>query len=131
MYSTRYALISRIFGLILSLSLLQITASSLDISAVKQRCRLSLNLSREYAVSESFSVKSQVDQKPYHFGKLDQIDISLSSELFIAPEMMYTSLDLPSRVAEATRDLPDHILKDCFSNIFITGKTLFDILPKI
>ena len=68
--------------------------------------------------------------RPYE-GKLDQLEVTFSSELFLAPEMMYTSLDLPARVAEATRDLPDHILKDCFSNIFITGKTLFDILPKI
>ena len=87
---------------------------------MKQRCRLSLNLSREQAVQETFSFESEVDQKPY--GKLDQTEFTLSSELFIAPEMMYSSLDLPSRVAEATRDLPDHILKDCFSNIIITGK---------
>ena len=101
-----------------------ITASSLDVSAVKQRCRLSLNLSREHAVAETFSVKSQSDQNRPYDGKLDQLEVTFSSELFIGPEMMYSSLDLPARVAEATRDLPDHILKDCFSNIFITGKYL-------
>ena len=101
-----------------------ITASSLDVSAVKQRCRLSLNLSREHAVAETFSVKSQSDHNRPYDGKLDQLEVTFSSELFIGPEMMYSSLDLPSRVAEVTRDLPDHILKDCFSNIFITGKFL-------
>jgi hypothetical protein len=49
-------------------------------------------------------------------------EITMSSELFLAPEMMYTSLDLPERVAEATKDLPDPVLKECFSNILITGK---------
>ena len=34
----------------------------------------------------------------------------------------YYFLDLPERVAAATRDLPDHVLKECFSNILITGK---------
>ena len=47
----------------------------------------------------------------------------------MGPEMMYSSLDLPARVAEATRDLPDSVLKDCFSNIFITGK--FNRKPKL
>ena len=51
-------------------------------------------------------------------------EITMSSELFLAPEMMYASLDLPERVAEATRDLPDHVLKECFSNILITGTYL-------
>jgi hypothetical protein len=36
--------------------------------------------------------------------------------------MMYASLDLPGMVQEATKDLPDHLVKDCFSNILITGK---------
>lgn len=41
---------------------------------------------------------------------------------FQAPEMMYASLDLPGMVQEATKDLPDHLVKDCFSNILVTGK---------
>lgn len=36
--------------------------------------------------------------------------------------MMYASLDLPGMVQEATKDLPDHLVKDCFSNILVTGK---------
>ena len=73
-------------------------------------------------MAETFSVKSQSDQNRPYDGKLDQLEVTFSSELFIGPEMMYSSLDLPARVAEATRDLPDHILKDCVANIFITGK---------
>ena len=45
----------------------------------------------------------------------------MSSELYLAPEMMYASLDLPGMVQEATKDLPDHLVKDCFSNILVTG----------
>lgn len=37
--------------------------------------------------------------------------------------MMYGSLDLPGMVQEAVRDLPDPLLKDCFSHILLTGKT--------
>jgi len=111
-----------------------ITVSSLDNSAVKQKCWLSLNLNREQSVSETLHVKSQRENSailnngyynnPYHMvhhQKLEMTEITMSSELFVAPEMMYASLDLPERVAEATRDLPDHVLKECFSNILITG----------
>ena len=48
-------------------------------------------------------------------------EVQFSSELFMAPEMMYCSLELPSMVEECTKELPDHILKECFSNILITG----------
>ena len=90
-------------------------------SAVKQKCRLSLNLPREHSVSETLHVKSQRAEDSYHAQKLEMTEISLSSELFLAPEMMFASLDLPARVAEATQDLPDHLLKECFSNILVTG----------
>ena len=43
------------------------------------------------------------------------------SELYLAPEMMYASLGLPVMVKEATKDLPQQLIKDCFSNILITG----------
>ena len=36
--------------------------------------------------------------------------------------MMYASLGLPVMVKEATKDLPQHLIKDCFSHILITGK---------
>ena len=119
----------------------QTTVSSLDTSAVKQKCRLSLNLNRENSdycrasmpsssssnattassassMSETLHIKSQRDSHR----KLEMTEVTLSSELFLAPEMMYASLDLPGMVVECTRDLPDHVLKECFSNILITGK---------
>ena len=34
---------------------------------------------------------------------------------------MYASLGLPVMVKEATKDLSQHLIKDCFSNILITG----------
>jgi hypothetical protein len=36
--------------------------------------------------------------------------------------MMYASLDLPAMVKEATRDLPDYLIKDCFSHILLSGE---------
>lgn len=115
---------------------LQVTVSSLDMSAVKQKCRLSLNLSRELSVSETLPVKSQRHhgsgaRDHYHHSKFEMTDITLSSELFLAPEMMYASLDLPARLAEVTRDLPDHLLKECFSNIIITGNFIISIVPTL
>ena len=48
-------------------------------------------------------------------------EVQFSSELFMAPEMMYCSLELPSMIEECTKELPDPILKECFSNILLTG----------
>ena len=101
----------------------QATVSSLDTSAVKQKCRLSLNLSREgdhrsgSSRSETLHIKSQRDSQR----RLELTEVTLSSELYLAPEMMYGSLDLPGMVKEAVRDLPDSLLKDCFSHILLTG----------
>ena len=47
--------------------------------------------------------------------------MNLTHELYLAPEMMYASLDLAGLVVEATKDLPSHLLKDCFSNILVQG----------
>jgi len=109
----------------------QTTVSSLDTSTVKSKCRLSLNLNRESSdycrpstssntsstLSETLHIKSQRDSHR----KLELTEVTLSSELFLAPEMMYASLDLPGMVVECTKDLPDYVLKECFSNILLTG----------
>ncbi|XP_071746572.1 actin, macronuclear isoform X1 [Lepeophtheirus salmonis] len=97
------------------------TISSLDTSTVKQKCRLSLNLSRENELKngkfETLHIKSQRD----HHKRLEMTEVTLSSELYLAPEMMYASLNLPQMVSEAARDLPSNYVKDCFSNILISG----------
>ena len=71
------------------------------------------------ARSETLHIKSQRDSQR----RLELTEVTLSSELYLAPEMMYASLDLPGMVQEATKDLPDHLVKDCFSNILITGES--------
>jgi len=48
--------------------------------------------------------------------------VCLSSERYQAPEMMYVSLDLPKQVQEVAKDLPKDVIKDCLSNILLTGK---------
>ena len=126
------------------------TISTFDTSAVKQKCRLSLNLAREGeqmfgsnslnlngsgnmntanthlnandgypATAETLHIRSQRDINER--GRLEQMEVTLSSELYLAPEMMYASLGLPVMVKEATKDLSQHLIKDCFSNILITG----------
>ena len=114
---------------------MQTTVSSVDTSAVKSKCRISLNLDRENSDlscglksttmtnnvasgGEVIHIKSQRDTQR----KLEVTEVTLSSELFLAPEMMYSSLELPAMIVEATKDLPDHALKECFSNILLTGK---------
>ena len=69
------------------------------------------------STSETLHIKSQRDSNR----RLEMTEVQFSSELFMAPEMMYCSLELPSMVEECTKELPDHILKECFSNILITG----------
>ena len=115
----------------------QTTVSSLDTSTVKSKCRLSLNLNRESSdycrpstssntsstLSETLHIKSQRDSHR----KLELTEVTLSSELFLAPEMMYASLDLPGMVVECTKDLADYVLKECFSNILLTGMSFFSI----
>ena len=54
--------------------------------------------------------------------KIDRLQSLSFSELYLAPEMMYASLGLPVMVREATKDLPQHLIKDCFSHILITGR---------
>lgn len=114
------------------------TASCLDASQVKQRCRLSLNLSREeHRASriETLHVKSMRGRGHWRSGahpasseaRLEYTEVSLSSELYLAPEMMYASLDLVTMIVEATQDLPSHYIKDCFSHILIQGLYFFTI----
>jgi len=107
------------------------TISSLDSSSVKQKCRLSLHLGREEArnrslLPETLHVRSHRGRGRglYHNtreGAQEFTEVNLTHELYLAPEMMYASLDLAGLVVEATKDLPSHLLKDCFSNILVQG----------
>ena len=111
------------------------TISSLDSRSVKQQCRLSLHLGREEARSrsmlpETLHVRSHRGRgRGVYYGAGGHRDggaqefteVNLSHELYLAPEMMYASLDLAGLVVEATKDLPSHLLKDCFSNILVQG----------
>ena len=102
---------------------MQATVSSFDTCVVKEKCRLHLNLKREeqragIPRTETIHIKTQKDSQR----KLEMAEINISTELYLAPEMMFASLDLPGMVAEATRDLPEYYVKECFSNILVTGK---------
>jgi len=111
------------------------TVSSLDASHVKARCRLSLNIQREEARpgparTETLHVKSVRGRGGLRGApgpglgldsRLEYTEINLSSELYLAPEMMYASLDLVNMIVDSTEDLPAQYLKDCFSHILIQG----------
>ena len=95
------------------------TVSSLDTSTVKRKCKLSLNVERDHreCKDEPLLIKSQ---SAGGCG-LEMTEVTLSTELFYAPEMMYQSLDLPAMIKEATRDLEADYVKEVFSNILVTG----------
>jgi hypothetical protein len=48
--------------------------------------------------------------------------VSLGPELYLAPEMMYTSLGLPQAIRDVTDGLPVNILKECLGHILLTGE---------
>lgn len=47
--------------------------------------------------------------------------VSLGSESYIAPEMMYISLGLPEVIKDVTSGLSEDIMHDCLSHILLTG----------
>ncbi|XP_076668558.1 uncharacterized protein LOC143369043 isoform X2 [Andrena cerasifolii] len=47
--------------------------------------------------------------------------VSLGSELYIAPEIMYINLGLPQVIKDITSGLSEEILHNCLSNILLTG----------
>ena len=47
--------------------------------------------------------------------------VSLGSELYTAPELMYVSMDLPQVVKEVIEGLSEEIREDCLSRILLTG----------
>ena len=63
--------------------------------------------------------------------RLEYTEVNLSSELYLAPEMMYASLDLVGMIVDAAQDLPAQYLKDCFSHILIQGRKQNKILWKV
>ena len=99
----------------------QIPISCLDTLEVKERCRLSYNIkneekqvgqkSREHIILRA---DSYADYR--HFWR-----VSLGSELYIAPEIMYINLGLPQVIKDITSGLSEEILHNCLSNILLTG----------
>ena len=47
--------------------------------------------------------------------------VSLGAELYIAPELMYTSLGLPQVIRDLLEGLAEEVKKDCLRHIVITG----------
>ncbi|XP_046491430.1 actin-related protein 2-like [Neodiprion pinetum] len=99
----------------------QIPVSYLDTMAVKERCRLSYNIENEERKRGptrrehiNLRVDSYADYKQFW-------RVSLGSELYIAPEMMYVSLGLPEVIKEVTMGLSEELTQDCLSHILLTG----------
>lgn len=116
-----------------------LSVSSLDLSSVKAKCRLPLSLARETQQEyrgippaggggrcETLAVKTERSGGRYGVARAEQqqqvTEVSVSrGSLYLAPEMMYSSLELPARLTQALRDLPNHTLKDCLTHILVQG----------
>ncbi|KAJ4452357.1 hypothetical protein ANN_03890 [Periplaneta americana] len=99
----------------------EIPVSYLDTLAVKEKCRLSYNFANEErrkgpARREHINLRvdSYADYKQFW-------RVSLGAELYLAPELMYTSLGLPQVIRDVTDGLPVHVLKECLGHILLTG----------
>ncbi|KAK7864199.1 hypothetical protein R5R35_004110 [Gryllus longicercus] len=99
----------------------EIPISYLDTMTVKKKCRLSYNFVKEQQQRGpsrrediNLRVDSYADYKQYW-------RVSLGEELFLAPEVMYASLDLPQIIKDITEGLPDQTIKSCLGHILITG----------
>ncbi|XP_043502903.1 uncharacterized protein LOC122524618 [Polistes fuscatus] len=112
----------------------QIPLLSLDFLPLKGKCRLSYNIKNEKREEEQ-KIEQYINLNVtdlLEFGKFKHIipeenfkpfyqKISLGSELYIAPEMMYVSLELPKVIKEVTSGLSEDIMHDCFSHIMLIG----------
>jgi len=99
----------------------EILVSHLDSLAVKVKCRLSYNFANE-----------ERHRRPAHrrhinlpvdccAGNKQLLSVSLGPELYLAPEMMYTSLGLPQAILDVISGLPVNTLKECLCHILLTG----------
>ncbi|XP_063990846.1 uncharacterized protein LOC135169620 [Diachasmimorpha longicaudata] len=99
----------------------QIPISHLDTMPVKEKCRLSYTIENEdmkRGPVKREHINLRVDTFPYDdkFWK-----VSLGQELQTAPEMMYISLGLPQIIKEVTAGLSQDLIRECLSNIGLTG----------
>ncbi|XP_014223846.1 uncharacterized protein LOC106650389 [Trichogramma pretiosum] len=109
----------------------EIPISYLDSPTVKERCRLLLDM-QDGEFHNRYDKFSKGGQS-----KPDKVDIdirvdtyanckrdwrvTLGSELYTAPELMYVSMNLPEAVKEVTKGLPEIVKKECLSHILLTG----------
>ncbi|XP_015584746.1 actin-related protein 6 [Cephus cinctus] len=99
----------------------QIPVSYLDTMAVKERCRLSYNIEHEEK-KRGPTKREHINLRVDSYADYKQFwRVSLGSELYIAPEMMYISLGLPQVIKEVTSGLSKELMHDCLSHILLTG----------
>ncbi|XP_021929844.1 uncharacterized protein LOC110834709 isoform X2 [Zootermopsis nevadensis] len=99
----------------------EIPISYLDTLAVKEKCRLSYNFANEECRNGP-ARREHIDLRVDSYADCKQFwRVSLGPELYLAPEMMYTSLGLPRAIRDVTDGLPVNVLKECLSHILLTG----------
>ncbi|XP_043280098.1 uncharacterized protein [Venturia canescens] len=100
----------------------QIPISHLDTMAVKERCRLSYNIEHEELRRGAPTKREHINLRVDSYADYKQFwKVSLGSELYVAPEMMYISLGLPQIIKDVTNGLSEDTMHDCLSNILLTG----------
>ncbi|XP_051165738.1 uncharacterized protein LOC127284381 [Leptopilina boulardi] len=109
----------------------QIPISFLDYMAVKEKCKLNYRNETEERKFKDDKKMKDSDRKMKKENIKFKVDtyadykqlwrVSLGEELFVAPEMMYVSLNLPQVIKEVTSGLSEEVLQDCLSHILLTG----------
>ncbi|KAI4487431.1 hypothetical protein M0804_005580 [Polistes exclamans] len=113
----------------------QIPLLCLDFVPIKRKCRLSYDIKNEKREGGQ-KIKEYINLRANGFLEFERFKhimpeekikpiyqkISLGSELYIAPEMMYVSLGLPKVIKEVTSGLSEDIMHDCFSHIMLYGR---------
>ncbi|XP_012280608.1 actin-related protein 6-like [Orussus abietinus] len=100
----------------------RIPITYLDTIGVKERCRLSYNIQNE-ELKRGPTKREHIDLWVDSYADYKRIlnTISLGSELYMAPEMMYISLGLPQVIQEVTLGLSEELIHDCLSHVLVTG----------
>ncbi|KAJ9599538.1 hypothetical protein L9F63_010010 [Diploptera punctata] len=97
-----------------------IPVSLLDSINVKEKCRLSYNINAEQR--RKGEARKELIHLPVTGCKnLNSLDVTFGAELFLAPEVMYTHLNLPQVICELIKGMPEPTIRECLRHIVLAG----------
>ncbi|XP_003744632.1 uncharacterized protein LOC100908132 [Galendromus occidentalis] len=97
-----------------------VSCEGLDNHQVKLSCYLSANIGLEHTTVYD-EVFKQCFVQCQRGGLLTQEWVEFGSELYIAPELMYSAMQLPDMILKAVRGLPRFQIQQLVTHILLTG----------